>query len=78
MMAGNGLGADGAKALAPVLAHLTQLKYLYLYGECRADMIGVDFWGAGTVSAVVAVARLPVVYRVEVGGWVWRGRAFEV
>ena len=33
MIPGNGIGAEGAKALAPTLGHLTQLKELNMYSE---------------------------------------------
>ena len=33
MIPGNDIGAEGAKALAPALGHLTQLKELNLSGE---------------------------------------------
>ena len=33
MIPGNGIGAEGAKALAPALGHLTQLTELNLGGE---------------------------------------------
>ena len=34
MIPGNNIGAEGAKALAPALGHLTQLTMLFLDGEC--------------------------------------------
>ena len=34
MIPGNNIGAEGAKALAPALGHLTQLRELDLGGEC--------------------------------------------
>ena len=33
MMSENGMGAEGAKALSPVLGHLTKLRKLSLGGE---------------------------------------------
>ena len=33
MMPGNGIGPEGAKALAPSLAHLTKLTTLWLKGK---------------------------------------------
>jgi len=71
--AGNRLGVEGAKALAPVLATLTQLNLLSLEGACRILMHFIfpfleliTFGHAHAVSHAVSPVQLIHVACVDV------------
>ena len=67
MIPGNNIGAEGVKALAPALGHLTQLKKLHVFGEYR-DGCECTSWG------YMCVRYLLVVECIQAGVRVWLGR----